>query len=68
MTNQEAIKTAPDVVKIHHYEAGRLAATEYKSSLGTALERHDTQESKAEVLYAEDGAENAAAEEKPKRR
>ena len=67
MTNQEAIKTAPDVVKIHHYEGGRLTATEYKSSLGTALERHG-QESKSEVLYAEDGTENTATEEKPKRR
>jgi hypothetical protein len=68
MTSQDAIKSAPDVVQIHHYEDGHLVATEYKSSLGTVLERHSDQNVQAEALYTEDGAKNVAPDDKPKRR
>jgi len=68
MAEQDAIKTAPDVVQIHHYEGGRLVATEYKSSLGTTMERHSNQKEQAEALYIEDSAKDATSQEKPKRR
>jgi hypothetical protein len=68
MTSQDAIKSAPDVVKIHHYEGGRLVATEYRSRLGTTMERHSNQDAQAESLYTEDGVKNADPDEKHKRR
>lgn len=65
MTREDAIKNAPDVVVVHHYEGGRIIATEYKSSLGTVLERQGDNE--AVALDTDENAPNAS-QEKSKRR
>ena len=69
MVEIDVIKQAPDVVVVHRYQGGRLVATEYRSSLGMAVERYDSvSDSHVDPIVNENEPEPAASEPKHKRR